>query len=112
MKKKKKKLQKYQGTKNSIVNRATDMLNTVISNVPKPKIQGTMGTTNVDFPTPSNSNSTLPNLSTSPVSPTSWNPDLPGNPFDKYKKKKPNNKMKIGGTVWTRDSSNGSRRCK
>ena len=112
MKKKKKKLQKYQGTKNSIVNKATDMLNTALSNVPTPKIQGITGTTNVDFPTPSKSKSTLPNLSTSPVSSTSWNPNLPGNPFDKYKKKK--SKMKIGGTVtqWTRNSSNGSRRCK
>ena len=52
MKKKKKKLVRYQGTKSSIVNRMRDAATTILSNVPKPKIQGTMGTTKVPMPLP------------------------------------------------------------
>ena len=104
MKKKKKKLVKYQGTKNSIVNQARDTANSLLKMVPKPKIQGITGTTNVDFPTPK---STIPSDTTtsSPktkVTPISWNP--------KFGSKDPF-KMKAGGSVtkWTRDNSNGSR---
>jgi len=50
MKKKKKKLVKYQGTKNSIVNRASDMLKTVISNAPRPTIPGTVSDTGIPMP--------------------------------------------------------------
>ena len=49
-KRKKKKLVKYQGTKTSIVNRASDMLKTIMSNVPRPTIPGTMGNTGVPMP--------------------------------------------------------------
>jgi|OM-RGC.v1.029848504 hypothetical protein len=107
MKKKKKKLVKYQGTKNSIVNQARDAASSFLKMVPKPKIQGITGTTNVDFPTPKSRNTSDTTTSTykKKVTPISWNP--------KFGSKDPY-KMKAGGSItkWTRNTSNGSRRCK
>ncbi len=113
MKKKKKRLDKYQGIDKSIVGKAKKMATSILSNIPSSKIQGITGTTNVNFPTPSTSKSTSDSTSKSssiPYSPTNWNPNIKGNPFNKNRKK-----MEKGGFVakqWTRNNSNGSRRCK
>ena len=105
MKKKKKKLVKYQG-KNSIVNTVRDAATTILSSIPKPKIQGITKTTNIDFPTPKADTS-----STSKSKPVydqvrtpDYNPNVKNNTnIKKYGK---------GGQKWTRNIANGSRRCK
>jgi len=113
MKKKKKKLDKYQGIDKSIVGKAKKMATSILSNIPSPKIQGITGTTKVNFPTSSRPKSTSDSTSKSlsiPYSPTNWNPNIKTNPLDTSRKK-----MEKGGfvaTQWTRNTSNGSRRSK
>lgn len=108
MKKKKKKLVRYQGTKSSIVNRMRDAATTILSNVPKPKIQGTTKTTNIDFPTPK-ADTRWNSISTSKPKPVydrvrtpDYNPNVKNN----------TNIKKYGGQKWTRNTANGSRRSK
>ena len=101
MKKKKKKLVKYQG-KNSIVNTVRDAATTILSSIPKPKIQGITKTTNIDFPTPKADTS-----STSKSKKAKYPKELRGPDYN------PN--LSKGGSVttkWTRNTSSGSRRCK
>lgn len=109
MKKKKKKLVKYQGTKNSIVNKATDMLKNAISNAPRPTIPGTMGPTKMPMPIPKPSRSS-DSTKINPLKGPDWNPNIKTNYI---KMIKDGFKMKHGGscgsTDWTRNGK-GSRR--
>ncbi len=110
MKKKKKKLVKYQGTKNSIVNRASDMLKTVISNAPRPTIPGTMSDTGIPMPMPKTKGSS-DSIKTSPMRGPNWNPNIKTDYIKMIKDGV--KKLKHGGSCgpaqWTRNGK-GSRR--